>query len=152
MDAHLRGLGSGAPLPLHCLYSAIAAQTYLDGDARHRHRPNTDAGISLLTQNSSFLRLAHHKPWKVLCCRKRRLDVCMHSVESRGSLATGENANEKSEDEKVRARSMPLQCNQGRRVLRRGMSRRGEQRCGNCVSMRPSGMPAHRSTLCASHC
>ena len=52
-----------------------------------------------------------------------------------------------SKDKEVRAHTMPLRCSEWRRILRRRVSVRGKRRCGNRMSMRPSRMSAHISTV-----
>jgi hypothetical protein len=62
------------------------------------------------------------------------------------------NGKYKYKDEKVRAHTVPLRCTRDRRILRRNVPRRGEERRGNRVSMRPSGVSTYISAVFASKC
>ena len=64
----------------------------------------------------------------------------------------GRNHNGESRDQKVRTHTLPMRCTERKRVLRRLVSRRRKRRRGNRVSMRPCGMSAHDSAVCASIC
>jgi hypothetical protein len=73
-------------------------------------------------------------------------------IEKSGWGRKGRNCNDESKDKKMRAHTMPLRCTKRRRVLRRYVSLRRKRRRGDRVSVRPSGVSAHVSAVCASQC